>query len=234
MKVGDPPKPSPPKPVSRNMSASSPVISPTREIDEALLAGIPEAELTPKVRETLITLLQEVKALRLELAAAQSKIAETERLADRDPLLDINNRRAFVRELNRMLAMVDRYGIAAALVFIDVNEMKQINDQYGHGAGDAALARVAEVISGNIRQTDAAGRLGGDEFGLILTQVDRETALSKASDLASQISASPVNFKANNFSVSVSVGAIEITRDLDAADALERADAAMYEAKRAR
>jgi len=201
-------------------------------VDKTVLAGIPDNELTPRVRKALMSLLAEVAQLRAELAAAKSRLTEVERLADRDPLLDILNRRAFVRELDRMLAMIDRYGVNASLVFIDLNDLKRINDDKGHLAGDAALAHVVSVISGNIRQTDAAGRLGGDEFGVLLTQAGQQTAEQKAAELADLVRAAPVQWKGGAFTATISAGVVEVTKGVTAGEAMERADTAMYEAKR--
>ena len=203
-------------------------------LDEALLSGIPEKELTPSVRVALMSLMDEVTTLRAELSAAKSHIAEIVKLADRDPLLDILNRRAFAQELNRMLAMIDRYQVTASLVFIDLNDLKKVNDDKGHVAGDAALKHVASVLSSNIRQTDGVGRLGGDEFGLLLAQTDQAMAEQKLRDLSRAVAQTPVSWKGDPFSVSISSGVIELTRGVSAQDALERADTAMYKAKKRR
>ncbi|MHA7872041.1 MAG: GGDEF domain-containing protein [Hyphococcus sp.] len=196
------------------------------------LAGIPEAELTPKVREALMSLMSEVQSLREELAAARAQLSELEKLADRDPLLDVYNRRAFVRELERALSMIERYDLRASLIFIDLNGMKQINDGKGHAAGDAALAHVASVVAANIRQTDILGRLGGDEFGVLLTHADQAIAMRKADDLAARVGAAPVPWEGGDFMMTISVGAVEIQKGGSVADAMERADNAMYAVKR--
>ncbi|MEQ8751633.1 MAG: GGDEF domain-containing protein, partial [Amphiplicatus sp.] len=160
-------------------------------VDEVSFAGIPPEELTPRVREALTALVSEVQKLREELSTTRARIDELEHLADTDPLLGVSNRRAFVRDLNRAVAMAERYETPSALVFADLNDLKKINDTLGHGAGDAALAHVASILSANIRQTDAVGRLGGDEFGVILTQNDQPTAKLKAQSLAELVAATP-------------------------------------------
>ncbi len=201
-------------------------------VDRLSIAGIPDAELTPRVREALISLMKEVQALREELAQARAKVNELEKIADSDPHLSVLNRRAFVRELNRALAMVDRYGQPSSLVFVDVNDLKKINDKWGHAAGDLALDRVAKVLGANIRQTDAVGRLGGDEFGLILTQTDQATARVKADGLAALVAAEPIEWKGEKFNARISCGVVEIAKGVTADQALESADGAMYEVKK--
>ncbi len=199
--------------------------------DQIVIAGVPDAELTPKVREALTSLMNEVQTLRTELAQAREQLGDLEKLADRDPLLDVFNRRAFVRELDRAMAMIDRYGMKASLVFIDLNDLKKINDGKGHGAGDAALAHIATVVSAQVRQTDVLGRLGGDEFGLLLTQADQQTAEHKAGELTSAVAATPVRWKSGEFTAHISCGVVEIIKGQTADEAMERADSAMYEVK---
>lgn len=235
MKIGDAPKASGVSriekkraPGAASQKAANAASGPS---DQIVLAGVPEAELTPKVREALMSLMQEVRSLRDQLTWSQERINELERLADSDPLLDIYNRRAFVRELDRALAMIERYDMKASLIFVDLNDLKKINDQMGHGAGDAALTHVANVLSANVRQTDAVGRLGGDEFGVLLTQADQMTAEIKASQLTDAVSARPVEWNSKGFTAHVSCGVVEIAKGLSADEAMERADNAMYEVK---
>lgn len=235
MKISDTPKSRPAGGVARAGAPArpeKPAAAPPA--DEIAIAGIPDAELTPRVREALISLMREVQSLRAELAEARSRMSDLERLADSDPHLGVLNRRAFVRELNRALAMVERYGASASLVFVDLNDLKKINDSLGHGAGDAALDRVARVLAANVRQTDAVGRLGGDEFGVILTQTDRATAAAKAATLARLIAAEPVEWRGKTFVAEVACGVVEIAHGLSAEQALENADSEMYRAKRRR
>ena len=201
---------------------------------EVSLADIPETELTPRVRDVLFPMRAEVQKLRAELSAAQGRLHELEGLANRDPLLDILNRRAFMEELDRAAAMVDRYGVQACLVFIDLNDLKKTNDDRGHMAGDAALKHVAAALSANIRQTDVAGRLGGDEFGLILMHVTEALAERKAAQLADLIGKTPVESKDGVFSVRISCGVSAIEKGVTPDQAIERADRAMYRRKRAK
>lgn len=203
-------------------------------IDAVTFAGIPDSELTPRVRQALTALMDEVRSLRAELTATRARVGELEHIADADPLLGVLNRRAFVRELNRALAMVERYGNPSSLLFADLNDLKKINDDMGHGAGDAALAHVSAVLTANVRQTDVVGRLGGDEFGVILTQTDLPTAQEKADALTSLVAETDVAWKGKSFRSRISCGVVEIKKGASAEEALETADNAMYEIKKKR
>ncbi|HEY6335320.1 MAG TPA: diguanylate cyclase, partial [Alphaproteobacteria bacterium] len=114
--------------------------------DIATVSGIPEAEFTPRVREAVMALLAEVDALRRELTEAKRRVGYLERLADEDTLVPVVNRRAFVRELSRILSYARRHNVPCSIVYFDLNDLKTINDAHGHGAGDAALAHVASIL----------------------------------------------------------------------------------------
>jgi diguanylate cyclase (GGDEF)-like protein len=233
MKIGEAPRSRPvrktagpsPRPDARDAPPPAPV-------DAVEVLGVPESELTPRVRRALTTLIEEVRALRAELQQMRARVGELEQLADADPLLKVLNRRAFVRELNRALAMVERYGTKASLIFIDVDGLKQINDAYGHAAGDAVLAHVAATLGASVRQTDAVGRLGGDEFGVILLQADNTVARAKSDALAALVGAKPLTWRGVELAARISTGVFEIKKGLSADDALATADDAMYRNKR--
>ena len=118
-------------------------------------------------------LLAEIERLKADIAQAQRTIAELEARADVDPLLDILNRRGFERELKRSLAYLQRYNGEAALLFIDLDGFKAVNDRHGHAAGDALLKAVARELVGHVRASDVVARLGGDEFGVLLWNLGR-------------------------------------------------------------
>ena len=196
-------------------------------------AAIPRAQLTPAVRAALGGLMADVAQLRDELRRARGRIGHLEHLADEDTLTPIANRRAFVRELARMISFAKRYKNAASVIFFDVNGLKKINDAYGHMAGDAALVHVARVLDENIRDSDFVGRLAGDEFGVILVQADQKQAEIKAAALAAAVRDTPVEFRGTRLPVLVSYGVHCFRKGEDAVGALDAADRAMYRQKRA-
>ena len=169
--------------------------------------------------------------MRLKIEANNQRIAELEDLADRDPLTPVVNRRAFVRELDRAKAYGDRYGNGASLIYLDLDGMKEINDRYGHNLGDQALVAVAEALVANVRSSDLVGRLGGDEFGILLVRADQTAAQEKARLLMKFIDDIEIKSGDDVIPVSVSYGIIELKSQSNAEAALAAADRAMYERK---
>ncbi|MGH6798711.1 MAG: GGDEF domain-containing protein [Roseiarcus sp.] len=200
-------------------------------VDLVTLSGIPEAELTPKVRQALMSLLAEIDQLRREVGDARARIEYLERLADEDALMPIANRRAFLRELSRMISFAQRYGAPASIVYVDVNEMKAINDEFGHAAGDAALMQVSRTLVENVRASDVVGRLGGDEFGILLVQADQTIAEHKAAQLAEAVVAHPLVWQGRPIPLSIAYGVHAFDGTVEAGSAIDAADRAMYARK---
>lgn len=189
-------------------------------------------EMTPRVQEAFKGLLAEVENLRRELSQTRKKMQELEEQADSDALLPILNRRAFVRELNRMISFAERYGTPSTVVFFDLNDMKLINDQFGHEAGDRALHHVAQILLSNIRGTDVVARIGGDEFGVLLAQADDKTGAEKAADLAQVIHETPFEVIENQgLNLNLAHGHYTFQGTDNPLDALAKADERMYQNK---
>lgn len=200
--------------------------------DTVSIFGIPEDEMTPRVRSAIMQLMAEVDRLRVEMEHTLRRLSETERLANLDPLAPISNRRAFVRELTRMIAFAERYGTQSSLIYMDLNDLKAINDRYGHAAGDAALVHFARVLLENVRESDIVGRLGGDEFGVLLVQSDEKTARKKAEVLSAKITATPFEWQGKRIELGFAHGVYSFRQGEDADRAMAEADKAMYEQKR--
>jgi len=209
-------------------------VAPPAPTDSAAFLGLTEAELTPAVRAALATLLGEIDDLRGEVGRLKRKLEESEALADRDALTPLLNRRAFLRELARVRTFSQRYGAPASLVYFDLDDLKSVNDRFGHPAGDAVLQAVAERLVANVRESDVVGRMGGDEFAVILAQADQATAEAKAASLASAIEAEPLKFGEWSAPLHISWGVREITQDAEPEALVAEADAAMYARKRER
>ena len=203
-------------------------------VDSAEFLGIPQAEMTPAVGAAIQGLMGEIDDLRGEVGRLKGRLAEIEDLADRDALTPLLNRRAFLRELGRIRTFAQRYGSPASLVYFDLDDLKGVNDRLGHAAGDAALKAVAERLQQQVRESDIVGRMGGDEFAVILAQADRATAEAKAAALARAIEAEPLKFGEWSAPLHISWGVREITQDAEPEALVAEADAAMYAAKRAR
>ncbi|MGD9839672.1 MAG: GGDEF domain-containing protein [Afipia sp.] len=177
---------------------------------------------------------RQVAALRAELAAAQARIDELQAWADTDFLLNIYNRRGFERELERAIAYLRRYGATAALIALDVDRLKPINDTFGHAAGDIVLKGVVAVLMRHVRSSDVVGRLGGDEFGVLLWNLSEADALAKAVALEDAIDRLTFMFKGRSVVAGASAGIALIGPGDDAASVMEAADRAMYARKDAR
>jgi diguanylate cyclase (GGDEF)-like protein len=200
----------------------------------ASVLGIPEFEFTPRVRDAIMSLMGEVESLRRELQQTRSRLEDVEKSADQDHLLPVLNRRAFVRELMRYIAFSDRYGVPASLVYFDLDGFKAVNDTYNHAGGDAVLAHFTSVLQANVRDSDVIGRLGGDEFGVILSHANIEQANKKVASLSDLLRISPAVWHGQKIAVSFSSGAFELKPGENAETAMARADEAMYAQKRAR
>ena len=195
--------------------------------------GIPANELTPKVRDAIMKLMAEVENLRKDLEQSRTRIEYLERLADQDTLAPVANRRAFVRELSRVISFSERYNSPSSVIYLDVNGLKGINDTHGHPAGDAALMLVADVLIENVRESDIVGRLGGDEFAVILTQGSREAALEKATILVEKIESRPLEWNGETIHLRLAYGVYTFEGGDDPSAALAAADKAMYAHKHA-
>jgi diguanylate cyclase (GGDEF)-like protein len=169
-----------------------------------------------------------IRKLRAELKAAQSRIEELQASADTDFLLGIPNRRGFEHELTRAIAYIKRYQASGALILLDVDRLKPINDAFGHAAGDEVLKAIAEVLTRYVRASDVVGRLGGDEFALLLWNLSETDARAKAALLEAEIDRLTFVFEGRNISAGASAGTAVLSSHSEAGRALEEADSAMY------
>jgi diguanylate cyclase (GGDEF)-like protein len=169
-----------------------------------------------------------IRRLKTELAQAQARIEELQTSANTDFLLDIPNRRGFERELNRSIAYIKRYHASGALIVLDVDRLKPINDAFGHAAGDQVLKAVVAALSRQIRSSDVIGRLGGDEFALLLWNLSETDARAKAASLEQAVDALTFTFRGRAVTAGASAGVAILGPHAEAARALEEADSAMY------
>lgn len=198
----------------------------------ASVLGIPESEFTPRVRDAILTLMGEVDNLRRELQSTRERLEQVERSADQDHLLPLFNRRAFVRELTRYISFAGRYGTPATLLYFDLDGFKQVNDSYGHAAGDAVLAHFADTLIAQTRDSDVIGRLGGDEFGVLLAHASVEQGKKKADVLAEKLKSEPTVWQGKTIPIGFSYGAFALNGDDTPDLAMARADEAMYAQKK--
>jgi diguanylate cyclase (GGDEF)-like protein len=176
---------------------------------------------TARVQRTL-------RRLRAELAQARKQIRELEASAETDFLLDILNRRGFERELKRSIAYIKRYHASAAVILLDVDRLKPINDAFGHAAGDDVLKAIATALSSQVRASDVVGRLGGDEFVVLLWNLNETDAQAKAATLEQMIDGLRFEFRGRGVSAGASAGVAILGPHSNMQRVLEEADRAMY------
>lgn len=169
-----------------------------------------------------------LRKLRAELKAALQRIEELQGSADTDFLLGIPNRRGFAQELGRAIAYIKRYQASGALILLDVDRLKPINDAFGHAAGDQVLKAIAEVLTRQVRASDVVGRLGGDEFAVLLWNLSETDARAKAALLEAEIDRLTFVFEGRNVNSGASAGVAILSSHSEAGRALEEADSAMY------
>jgi diguanylate cyclase (GGDEF)-like protein len=182
-------------------------------------------------RSAAMRLAAEVERLAAQLEQSRARIADLEVRVDIDPLTELLNRRGFERELTRSVAYVRRYGTSAALVYLDLDGFKPVNDRHGHAAGDAVLKALAAALIRQVRASDVVARIGGDEFVVLLWNVSGPAAVTKAAALERAVYATPVRWGASTLVVGASAGLALIGALDTPADVLARADAAMYARK---
>lgn len=159
---------------------------------------------------------------------------ETARLANTDPLTGLANRRRFVDELTRSLRRAERYGETLALAIFDLDRFKSVNDGHGHEVGDRLLVEVARLLGEGLRDTDLVARLGGEEFGAILSHVGVEAAREVTERMRRSVAALRLPLECGaELRSTISAGvAVYPIHGIDDRTLLRRADAALYEAKR--
>ena len=158
--------------------------------------------------------------------------ASLQRLADHDPLTDLWNRRRFEEELRRQVARCRRYGEKAALLLMDLDGFKAVNDTFGHKAGDDLLKLVAAALQERVRGTDAVARLGGDEFAVLLSNVAPDPAAEVTEQLHALVAGVTLELSGRRLSVTASIGVVFLDEQIAGEqEAMMQADVAMYDIK---
>jgi diguanylate cyclase (GGDEF)-like protein/PAS domain S-box-containing protein len=161
-------------------------------------------------------------------------VQRLQRLADNDALTGMFNRRRFEEELGREVAHAERYGLSGALLVLDIDNFKYINDTLGHMSGDQVLREISAILRHRLRQSDIPGRLGGDEFAALLPRCEPDQAFQAAQNLRQAIKAHRFAIARHRLRVTVSVGVVPFEAgERVAEELLVDADLAMYAAKEA-
>ena len=178
-------------------------------------------------------LMDEIARLRSEVTRLETRVEELDHEAHRDSLVPVANRRGLVRQLDLLIARHERHGTPAALLFVDVDGLKNLNDSFGHAAGDAALIFLAALMARSVRQTDQVARLGGDEFAILLDHAEEADAMDTARRLVDAVADSDFIHLGQPLPLSVAIGLTMIEQGDTAQAVLDRADQAMYRDKAA-
>ena len=166
------------------------------------------------------------------LAKAEKTEAELRYLADHDSLTGLLNRRSFRAKLDRYVSFSARYGGQGAVMIIDIDGLKEVNDRLGHQPGDNLIRRVADVLRERVRETDIVARLSGDEFAVLMPQTDTGGALQLGEDLRAEVAEGfPEGSELGTATISVGITMFGGKRSLGAEAVLVAADQAMYRAK---
>ena len=185
------------------------------------------------IEDQLRDIRRERDALRRENRVLKIAVAELERVSERDTLTPLFNRRYFLTAIHHRMARFERHAERAAVVFVDVNQLKLINDSFGHAAGDFALMEIAKRLAESIRATDVAARIGGDEFGLILDQSSEEGARAQIARLGDVLTAAPADYDGHRIALSACFGIAMLQSGMNESDILAAADRDMYRNKQA-
>lgn len=180
-----------------------------------------------------LTQAAEAKAAE-EAKKFESDLASLRRLAETDPLTNLLNRRAFVESAADAMRYYQRYARPIAMLVIDIDHFKLVNDKHGHAAGDAVIRRVGELVAQTLRETDKVARFGGEEFVVLLREVNEHEAHELAERIRLIIAEAHTPFDGKDIAITISIGCAAITaHDRDIEELIERADRALYAAKAA-
>lgn len=176
-------------------------------------------------------LIAEISRLRADVARLEGRVEELDRLANMDDLVPVANRRGLIAQLDMMIARHERHGTPAALLFVDVDGLKTLNDTFGHAAGDAALIHLTEMMVSAVRQTDLVARIGGDEFAILLDHADEASAREAAARIADHVAGCEFCFEGTCLPLSIAIGFTPVQQGDSPESVMGRADEAMYRHK---
>ena len=183
-------------------------------------------------------LLQRAMAIIAEaermLADQRAQILRLERLTFTDELTGLFNRRGLMSYLRRSLGTLRRYGGGSVLIMADLNDFKQVNDTFGHAAGDHVLCEFAGLLSNNVRETDVVARFGGDEFAVLLTPCDTVAGTSRMRNLVELANEARFDWEGHELKVQASIGMATMSGKDTEDGILRRADTDLYANKRSR
>ena len=217
---------------AQQTAPSVPFIALSAAVDDSLAAQALQLGAQDFLVKSEINPGQLARALSFAIARQQAQL-HLRSLSLMDELTGLHNRRGFVSLAEQHLKLTSRQGVRSTLVFIDVDNLKYINDNYGHREGDYALQQIAGLLRDCFRQSDIIGRLGGDEFCVLLSHTSETAELLVRERLLHLIGKNNENSR-RVYALSVSLGIANVTGHRELAQQISQADALMYEHKRAK
>jgi diguanylate cyclase (GGDEF)-like protein len=208
------------------------------ELDLYLLVEAKMSDFTNEVKETfyfnvVISLLLTIAITIIVLVYVRKIHGKLNQLVDYDPLTDLPNRRFFNKSLDHALLLKKRNKTNLSMLFLDLDNFKEINDTHGHDVGDKVLKHIAKILNTTIRETDFISRWGGEEFVVLLLDSDIEGAIFSAEKIRQTIEKDMSLFGLVDHKVTASFGVTEVQSDDDIDAIFKRADRALYKAKAA-
>ena len=217
---------------TRPKNPETTVPPPTSVLAASPSSLVAQPDWPPAARALVDSLMRENESLREQLQQQALHLQSAQGQADSDVLTPTLNRRAFLREVHRAMADCRRYGEDACLLYLDMDGFKGINDAYGHAAGDAALIYVAETLNASVREGDGVGRIGGDEFAILLRHADLKSSRIKAMRLEAELMMGTFEHNGLYLKTGGSFGVRAYAAQASAEAWLSEADAAMFLVKK--
>lgn len=184
-----------------------------------------------KTEQELDTLTNKIKAMEKDSRLLNNKLETAHQRATHDPLTGLPNRLAYDERLVTELARWKRYKTPLSVLIWDIDFFKQINDTFGHKAGDKTLVLIAKLLSHHCRETDFVSRFGGEEFTMLLSDTDADSALFSANHIRQTIEKTAFHSNGKKISITISCGITQLKKDDSGESAFNRADKALYAAK---
>ncbi len=186
--------------------------------------GLSPDEVSDDVLAKLMELATANAKLTARMGLLEMRLKRAELLADNDPLCPLFNRRAFMRELAREIDLAGRHETHLSVLYIDLDQFKRVNDTLGHEVGDEVLVTIARLLKENVRRTDIVGRIGGDEFAVVLIRSNPTQTAMRVNALREMLQHSDVQLHG----VKASIGAVKWRDGMSASDIMQAADRAMF------
>ena len=220
--------------IDQNAEVEAKVAKAASELTEVNAELAREVAARSELSAELETVKQTLEEVRDHLSEVEVREAEARRLALHDPLTGLANRALFEENLEQGMALTRRHDWGLAVLFIDIDKFKGINDGHGHDVGDTVLRRVASCLQDHVREGDTVSRWGGDEFTCLLLEITSEEHVTRIAEKMVTRLAEECEFGGVVLTIEASIGIALYPQDGDTAEALlKHADQAMYDAKQA-